>query len=209
MNKPNVCLALTRSLLLVLLASALAGCLSNTSLTDSWQAPGLHRKDMQSVLVVAMTPNITNRLLFERGFLMAMEDRGIHATASYSVLGDAMPNRDSVTAYVKANGITHVMVSQYGGQTVTKEVVPESVRTYYTGPYYPSYGGYWDYHDSTITMTRESYVDTTTTTMLTTSVFEVQSEALVWVGRSKSFEVDSIAYSANDLARQIIGAIRN
>jgi hypothetical protein len=120
-----------------------------------------------------------------------------------------LPTRETVAAYAKANAISHVIATQYGGATVTKEVVPESVRTYYTGPYYPTYGRYWDYQGSTITMTRESYVDQTTTVMLTTSIFDTASEQLVWIGRSKSFEVDSIAFAANDLAQQVIRAVKN
>jgi hypothetical protein len=198
-----------RAAALVLLSAALAGCLSNISLTDSWQSPTLERKDLTNVLVVAMAPNITNRTLFERGFQQALQDQGIRATVSYEVLGDELPTRERVTAYVKANGMSHVILTQYGGETVAREVVPESVRTYYTGPYYPTYGSYWDYHGSTITLTRESYVEENRTVMLTTSIFDVQTEALVWAGRSKAFDVDSIAYGANDLARLVIAGVKN
>ena len=200
---------LARIITVALFASALSAFVNNISLTDSWQAPSLKRADLDNVLVVAMTPNITNRLLFERGFMAELQGRGIRATASYEVLGDAMPTRETVTAYVKENGVSHVIITQYGGMTVTQEVVPESVRTYYTGPYYPSYGSYWDYHGSAITLTRDSYVEETRTVMLTTSIFEVQSEDLVWIGRSKAFEVDSIAYGANDLARMVIRKVAN
>ncbi len=191
-----------------LLLVALSGC-STTKLTDSWQAPGFQRKSMDSVLVVAMTANSTHRILFEEGFRKALLNRGIQATASHTAIGDAMPNRDAVTAYVQKHGIDFVVVSDYAGTTVTKWAVPESVRTYYTGPYYPTYSGYWSGYGNTITMTRQSYVDEKKTTMLSTSIFEVKSENLVWVGRSKSFNVDSIANDANDLANQIVREIKN
>jgi len=191
-----------------LLLMALSGC-STTKLTDSWQAPGFQRKSMDKVLVVAMTANSTNRILFEEGFRKALQDKGIQATASHTAIGDAMPNRETVTAYVEKHGIDFVVVSDYAGTTVTKWVVPESVRTYYTGPYYPTYSGYWSGYGNTITMTRQSYVDEKKTTMLSTSIFEVKSEDLVWVGRSKSFNVDSIANDANDLAKQIVSEIKN
>ena len=189
-----------------LLLVALSGC-STTKLTDSWQAPGFHRKSMDKVLVVAMTANPTNRILFEEGFRKALQSKGIQATASHSVIGDAMPNRESVTGYLEKHDISYVVVSDYAGTTVTKWAVPESVRTYYTGPYYPTYSGYWS--GNTITMTRQSYVEQKKTTMLSTSIFDANSEGLVWVGRSKSFNVDSIADDANDLANQIVSEIRN
>jgi hypothetical protein len=185
----------------------LFGC-TTTTLTDSWQAPALQRKAMDNVLVVAVTGNSTNRVLFEEGFVNALRSKAINATASHTAIGNTMPDRDNVTAYVERNDIAYVVVSDYSGIDITRWVVPESVRTYYTGPYYPSYHGYWDSYD-TITVTRESYVEETRTVMLSTSIFEASTGSLVWAGRSKSFQVDSVADDARSLASQIVGSIRN
>jgi hypothetical protein len=100
------------------------------------------------------------------------------------------------------------VVTDYNGIEITKWVVPESVRTYYTGPYYPNYHGYWDSYN-TITMTRESYVDEIATVMLSTSIFATDTGELVWVGRSKSFNVDSVVDDAHSLASQVVGNITN
>ncbi len=191
--------------LAVLLAGLLSSC-STTSLQDAWQAPSFHRKAMDDVLVVAVAANVTNRILFERGFVAALQAKGIKATASYDVIGDALPTRESVTAYVKSSRIGYVVASRYGGTEITREVVPESVRTYTTGPYYPSYYGYWD--QSSVTLVRQSYVDQTSSVLLTTSIFDVKSGDLVWAGRSKTFEARSIVNEANDLARQIVASIK-
>ena len=74
----------------------LAAC-SSTKITDSWQAPTLHRSQMDDVLVVAMTANATNRVLFERGFVDALKNNGLRATASFDVIGSSAPTRESVT----------------------------------------------------------------------------------------------------------------
>ena len=185
----------------------LAGC-TTTTLTDSWQAPGFQRKSMDNVLVVAVTTNSTNRILFEEGFINALRSSGVRATASHTAIGNVMPDRENVTTYVKSKGIAYVVVSDYSGVEITKWVVPESVRTYYTGPYYPNYNGYWDSYN-TITMTRESYVDERRTVMLSTSIFAADTGELVWVGRSRSFDVASIADDARSLANQVVGNIRN
>jgi hypothetical protein len=191
---------------LLMLGVLLSGC-SSTSLTDSWQAPDFHRKDMDNVLVVGVTSNVTNRILFERGFVEALQDKGIRATASYDVMGDATPTKESVTAYVQKSGIGYVIATHYGGTQITKEVVPESVRTYVVGPAWPSYDGYWD--QATYTMVRDSYVDETNEVMLTTSIFDAKTKQAVWVGRSKTFELRSINYEANDLAHLIVDKIGN
>ena len=193
-----------RSILICAIALVTLSACSSTKLTDSWQAPTLHRKDMNNVLVVAMTDNITNRILFERGFVDAMKADGITATASYDAIGNSTPTKDSVTAYVKKNAIRYVVVTIVGGVDVTHEQVPESVRTYYTGPYYGTYGGFWSGYGNTYTMVRDPYTDTKTTVLLTTSIYEVKSEKLVWVGRSSTFEIGSIDREAGHLANQVV-----
>ncbi|MBK8287447.1 MAG: hypothetical protein IPK95_01425 [Cellvibrionales bacterium] len=184
----------------------LAAC-GYTSLTDAWQSPAFQRKQLDNVLVVAVTPNKTNRILFENGFLDALRREGIQATASYNVTGTSTPTKESVTAYLAKGNIQYVIVARYGGKETTVTHVPESVRTYYTGPYYPSHSGYWDRYGNTSTMTRDAYVDTRSDVILTTSVYDAKTEQLVWVGRSKSFEVNSISHAAHELADRVVKAI--
>jgi len=183
---------------------ALTNC-SSTKITDSWQSPSLHRSDMKNVLVVGVSGNPTNRVLFERGFVDVLTSRGIKAEASFQAVGDAFPTRDAVTAYIKKSGVDYVIVTRLGGTEITKERVPEQVRTYYTGPWYPTYGDYWN----TVTFTRDSYVDTKTTVVLTTSIYNTRTEELAWVGRSKTFEVGTVVREAGELAHQVVDRIHD
>jgi hypothetical protein len=183
-----------------------AGC-STTSLTDSWQSPNLHRKDMDKVLVVAATSNPTYRVLFERSFVQALKDKNIGATASIDVIGNSNPTREAVMAYLKKSDARYVSVTRYGGSEITQEVIPGHATNYVVGGYHPTLSGYWD--ANVVTIQQESYVETTTTVTLTTSMYDVATEELVWAGRSKSFEMGSIAYGATDLARLMVGAIKN
>ncbi len=177
---------------------------SATKITDTWQAPTLQRSQLDSVLIVGLLSNGTNRILFERGFVQAMQDNGIKATASYDAIGDAMPTKDSVSAYAQKADEHYVLVTRFGGAEITKERIPESVATYYYG----TYGAFWGGYGNSVTMVRDSYVDTTTTVVLTTSIYDMRTKGLVWAGRSKTFEVGSIVNEANDLAHQIVGSIR-
>jgi hypothetical protein len=197
-------MTVTTRVLFALLVVALTNC-SSTKITDSWQSASLHRSDMKNVLVVGVTGNPTNRVLFERGFVDALTSRGIKAQASFQAVGDAFPTREAVTAYVRKAAVDYVIVTRLGGTEVTKERVPEQVRTYYTGPWYPTYADYWH----TVTFTRDSYVDTKTTVVLTTSIYDARTEELAWVGRSKTFEVGTVVREAGELAHQMVDTIRN
>lgn len=181
----------------------LSSC-SATKVTDTWQAPALQRGQLDNVLVVGLLTNGTNRILFESGFVQAMQDNGIKAIASHDVIGDALPTKESVSAFAEKATVQYVLVTRFGGAEITKERVPESVRTYY----YPTYGAFWGGYANSVTMTRDSYVDTTTTVVLTTSIYDMRTKELVWAGRSKTFEVGSIVGEAGDLAHQIVRSIR-
>ncbi len=196
----------SRSIASAVLLALLAACAS-TKITDTWQAPGFERKAFNNVLVVAVTGNKTNRILFERGFVKHLASKGIKATASVDVIGSGMPTKEAVQAYVDRSDIQYVIATRYGGTEVQKEYVPESVRTYYTGPYYGNYGGYWNHYGSTNTMVREAYVDTKTTVTLTTSIYDIKTTDLVWVGRSSTFEVGAVSVAADELAGQVVNHI--
>ena len=185
----------------------LGGC-GTTKLTDSWQSPKFQSKQLNDVLVVGVTPNKTNRILFEKSFANALQHKGITVTASYDVIGSSTPTKDSVGAYLSKSNTRYVIVTQYGGKETTKEYVPEYIRTYYTGPYYPTYGSYWNHYGSTTTITRDPYVDTKSKTLLTTSIFDVKTGELVWVGRSHTFDPGSLTNGANDLAKSIVSNIK-
>jgi hypothetical protein len=197
MNSTSLRVCLFSALLLLTSCSA-------TKLTDTWQTPALHRSQLDSVLVVGLLTNGTNRILFERGVVQAMQENGIKATASYDAIGDALPTKDSVSAYAEKADEHYVLVSRFGGADVTKERIPESVVTYY----YPTYAGFWTSYGNSVTMTRDSYVDTKTSVVLTTSIYDMRTKELVWAGRSKTFEVGSVVNEANDLAHQIVASIK-
>ena len=192
---------------LLSLLSFLAAC-STTKMTDTWQEPEFHQSEMKDVLVVAVASNTTNRFLFETGFINALHQKGINATASFTVLGDEMPTKESVQAHLDKSQYDHIIVTALGGVDIETDYVPERVRSYYTGPYYPYWGGYWG-AGNTVTMTREAYTDTQTNVLLTTSIYTLPKGTLSWVGRSKTFEVGSVSDMADSLAKQMIRRIKN
>lgn len=164
---------------------------------------------MKKVLVVGVAPNITNRVLFERGFVKELESKGIQAIASYEVIGKALPTKANVVAYLQKNSIPYVVVTHYAGAHTTAEYVPPSSTTYYTGPFYPTFGDYWGRYGDTVTLTQDAYVSTRTSVILTTSIFDVKTEQLVWTGRSETFQTSSIAADSALLAKKMVNNIKN
>lgn len=197
----------TRSLGVVLFLAMTLGC-STTKMTDTWQDPEFHRSDMQDVLVVAVASNTTNRFLFETGYINALTEQGITATASFTVIGDEYPTLEAVESQLDKHSYDHIIVVSLGSIDIEKDYVAPQASILYVGPYYGHWSGYWGgMGGSAVTLTRQGYVDTQTNVILTTSIYNVASEKLAWAGRSKTFEVNSVSDMADSLARQMIRKI--
>ncbi|MCZ6642932.1 MAG: hypothetical protein O7F71_15250 [Gammaproteobacteria bacterium] len=193
---------MNKFLLTLLVVLLLSGC-TTTKLVDHWQAENFGRSDLNNVLVVAVTTSMENRFLFEKVIEQRMLNGGLNSVTSIRALGDELPTKEQVEAYVAENEIDYIMATKLENVEVENDYVPPMVRTYYTGPYYPSYGHYYGGYGyrNTITLTREAYVDTKSTVILVTTIFDAKSGEPVWVGRSETFEPGSVANLASEIAR--------
>lgn len=170
-----------------------------TRMTDHWQAEGFSKRDLDKVLVVAVTTNTMNRVLFEDSLAQTLREDGIEAHTSYQVIGKENLTRDAVVAYVKNHDIKFVLATKLDNVKVNTDYVPASSVTYYTGPYYPTYHYYWE--NNSYTVTNEAYTDVQTIVMLVTTIYDAKTEAPVWMGHSATYEMNAIAGIGNEIAR--------
>lgn len=184
-----------RQIIVCMLVVLLSAC-GSTRMKDTWQSDGFSKADLDKVLVVAVTSNQSMRMLFEEGLALPLRQDDITVQTSYQVLGSTA-TREDVVAYVKSHDIRYVLVTKVDNVKTNKDYVPESVVTYYTGPHY-GYNYYWG---DSVTMVREEYTDTQTVVMLVTTLFDVQTEAPVWIGHSETFEMNAVATAGSEVAR--------
>ena len=190
-----------RKALLIVLLLAFGSACSTTSLVESWRAEEFNRSDLSDVLIVAVTSSPTDRLLFETEFERDMQLDGVEAVTSTKALGGDFPHQDRLDAYVATHRIKYIIATTMEDVEVEREVVPAHVVTFYSGPFYPTIGHYYDgYYGNVVTLAQEGYVDTRETVHMVTTVYEVENGQPVWVGRSDSFEPSSFAEVADDIA---------
>lgn len=184
---------------LTLSTALLLSACSTTKLVDHWQAEGFSRNDLNNVLVIAVTGNETSRFLFESEVERIMSKDQVKVTKSLTAMGQEYPTKEDVEAYVAKHDIDYVMASKLGNFDVEKTRIPPQVRTFYTGPYFPTYGAFYN-SGNTVTLSREEFTDVRTTYMLVTTIFDAQSSEPVWIGRSETFEPSSVAELAAQIA---------
>lgn len=198
-------------LVVVLGICSLAAC-GSTKMRDVWQDPSFSKSDLKDILVVGMSANITNRMVFEREFVYQLEKKGISSVASYKVIGQHTPVKEELVEYLKKSKVSYVLVSYVSAQEVDKTYIEPTVTNYATGGYpyggygygygYSNFGGYWGGGDI-VTIQTPGYFDETTETILTTSIYDAASGEIKWTGRSATFEAQSVSLVTDEVAEVI------
>lgn len=177
---------------------------------DTWQAEGFDAKNFNHVLVVAVSDNLSNRLIFESELVRGLEAKGVAAKASNKAMGNGKPTKEKLVEYVKANKTDFVLVSRLVDIETNKNYVQPTATVYSTGGYYyPGFYGHWNMMDNTSTIiTTEGYMDTTETTILETTIYDANKQNLVWAGKSATFEAGSVSEVARALAKLTLANIK-
>ncbi|MCX2972630.1 hypothetical protein EYC87_03390 [Halieaceae bacterium IMCC8485] len=122
----------------MLLMIFLAGCSSNKATVEkSWVDPSVHTKDLHGVLVVAIATTFEGRQAFEQEFTQALVKEGIHAIASYTLMGGTEITKEDAAAMATKAEVDTVLVSLFAGRDESAVLHPG--RKYYR--YAPVYGG--------------------------------------------------------------------
>lgn len=174
-------------LLGLLFAVLQVGC-ATTELSTVWTRPDYAGPPASRIMIVALTDKAYNRHLYEDSFVKTLQQHGIYAVASRTLITDlnAGHNRDEIRSTVQRAGFDAILVA-------TLESVDVVAQETSTPPVYrPLQGGeetYSQYWGKTIT--QSGYAVTKTTVKLKTSLFSTQTEKMIWQGRTQSFNPGS------------------
>jgi hypothetical protein len=122
--KPLLHAALAATLL-----GLLAGCAS-TSLVEKWQDSTFSGPPLRKLLVVSVQRSDGRRRLFEDGMSAALGKQAVQATASYTLLPDAVPQTAELSATARREGYDGVLVLHQLGRSTRSTSTPGTFRYY-------------------------------------------------------------------------------
>ena len=173
-----------------------AGCGgAGTQFSATWTSPDYAQmKDVDEVLVVAVTATEVRRRIFEDSLVSKLQAEGISAYPSnqFHESVDQM-DEEEVEALIKERGIEAVIVTRLLNLEREEIVVPPSttVSSYpsYGRPYYDSWYGYYSHgygvtHDP-------GYTYEKVTVSLETNLYDAANGKLIWSGQSDTFNPDN------------------
>lgn len=154
--KPLVVTALGCLMLLI------GGC-SSSILVNEWSNPSFRVPPLKKILVIDITKNSSKRQIWEDAFSDEFSEYGVHATSSYRLFPDLLPDTAQVLEAIHKEGfdailVTRVLLPDTSSDYVDSSVTIEHVRRYnlrtgyYT--YYRMYVQHPGYLESQITRRR-------------------------------------------------------
>lgn len=180
---------------------------TSTTISDTWKAPNFTGNSLNTILVLGVSDNESNRKMFEDSMVKALNTAGTHAVASYTVLSTSQKlSKTAITAAVKKQGYNGIIISRF--VTVKSNshyvkgdsyVVPNGAYSmgYPSGFYDAGYNGfyrsgYYGYYQNSYSVVHEpDYMVTTKSIVLETNLYSVKSNMLIWSGRSTTVNPES------------------
>jgi hypothetical protein len=178
----------------------LSGCAS--TFTSTWKDPEampLEFKSQKVVAVVLVKDESTRRLAEDR-LAQQIAAHGAQGRSMYSMFPDAtIGNEKETRAALEAAGVKGIVVMR--PINVDKKI---HITNNYQDPSYASFwGGYYGYGFalSYSTASSEPTVRETTVVYVETLVYSLKQNKLVWGGRSKSTNPETLAALIEDLSK--------
>lgn len=143
-----------RSLLVLMLC--LTGCA--TTLDSVWRSPDLRAHNIKTFAVLGQAPRPAGRVAFEQALTAGLQQRGLQAVASYSLMTfEDKPEQQVVVERLKGRHIDAVLVSHIVGREVHVDAYPAGGPG---GPYYHGWYGYMGSYGVYTTVSVEYTVET-------------------------------------------------
>ena len=192
------------ALLLLLSIFFFTGC-SQTTVSGIWKKSDYIGKPFASILVVGLTGDLHNKILWENVMADKLRQSGIKTviTTVGTFPDNKKVNENEIIDYVKENGVEGVLVTRLV-DTKKEEVYYPPTGGYYGGPYgyYNRFNNYYSHAYDTISS--PGYTKTLTTVLLETNLYESDTKELIWSMSSDTFEPRSINQLVDSVSKRVL-----
>ena len=198
-----------QTLLCAAIVILMAGC-SSTSVTGLWKKSDYAGQPFTSVLVVALTDDKTNRIIWEDKMAAQFINSGVKAVSSAKGFpGDEKITKEEVLQYVKEKNIESILV--------TRLVDVKEESTYYpptmSSGFYGSYGYYnsFDtfYPRTYNTVYSPGYTTTFKMVLLETNLYQSDSRELLWNMSSETFDPASVNTLVESVGKRVVKNLKD
>jgi len=196
----------------------LAACAPKTQLVQSWTGPNPDKASVKKVLVLGIAADLTLRRIYEDAFVETLKGLGYPGVSGFAWIPDAKNiDKDAVLARVKAEGVTHILVTRLVGRKQVETYHPPTTTVAvgyagypgFAGPGY--YGGWSTYYSTGYTqVSQPGYITSNDIASLETNFYDASKEqdALVWTGIVDTYLEGSPAANIEPVIKKVVYEMR-
>jgi hypothetical protein len=196
----------------VAFALALFGC-SATTIQSTWSDPTFAREPFQRLAVVALFDTVAESRTFEQRAAGELEQRGVDAAASYTLLGDdRMLEQDELRQELAAAGVDAILIYRliavdernvYRNPTPYLAVPPAMVwGDAYYWYYYPRWEYYWHWRSTWDVTRSRDYWEPLAYVIVASSLYDASLDRLVWTAKSETLDGAQFESLADSIAAE-------
>jgi hypothetical protein len=187
---------------------ALSACAAGTSFTSSWRAPETGPLNFKGKKVAALviSKEEGSRYGAEAELARQITAAGAQGIPAYSLIPkEITQDKEKAKAFLEKAKVAGVVVMRAVGQT---QEYTSSPAAYYTGPYYATFwgGGYYGYGWSGVY--DPGYLRTDTVVQVETLVYSLEQDKLVWAGRSRTTNPETVNKFVAALAKGAVSEMK-
>jgi hypothetical protein len=162
---------------------------------------------MQTMLVVAMQPDVAKRRLWEDAFANALLEQGVTATPSYQLFPNRLPDTSGIIAAVREHSYDGCMATTKLPSGTQTQEIPGYIHDSLITTYNPWTNRYYDYYEEIYT---PGYTETQTVVRHKIEVWNTRAKgALVWTATSEVLDpvTSEAVHRRNRVVDEIIDAL--
>ena len=187
------------SLLLMMSIALLTACAS-TQLVTEWHDKTYQGGKINKLLVIGVTKNELYRRSYEDGIVKQLQQAGVNAVASYTLMEDLAKydEKEKLEQAVNKINADGIIVAKLIDVDKSERYIPPS---YDVSPSVGYYGGYYGSYRAAVGVSYQpGYVQKSTTIRIGSEVFSTQSGKLIWAAETESFNPSSYQKVIDELA---------
>jgi hypothetical protein len=172
--------------------------------------PELEKLKLEGVLVVGVTQQQTARVKFEDDFTRSLSRAGVLATASHTLLPQALASRNEIVAAAESADLDTILIARYIGQTAGQEYRPGAIN-YGVAPAYGSdyYRDFDDYFSRAYEVAYQQPVWTNKVTYtLVSDLYVASTGAHLWQAVSETLQGDSTEQVRDKAIKKLVKDLR-
>ena len=175
---------------------------SSSVLVDVWNDPSYREPPMKNLLVIAVRKEPVRRRIWEDAFVGELSHYGVHATASYNLFPNALPDTNQVAGIVQENGIDGILVNRPLNRETETHYVESNITTELKTRYNPFRNIYFTYYQD---VQHPGYVDSQIVHRSAIEIWAMKdNERLIWAATSNTPESNSVESVQINIADLVI-----